>query len=155
MDQPCHPPCPDSLPIRHHLTELHRSLHPILPALPVLDHLSTPNWYLTPCAFMILNAFPHRMLLNMFLPMSIRVTPRLLLGSDRSTLFGTGTIWPSCHSSKSVSSSQYLLNKSRMWVRLSLLSALNKFGGTFFIPGALLVVKFVTTAFSSSHNMGW
>ena len=89
--------------------------------------------------------------LNIFAPMSIRVIPRHLLGSDRSPLFGTGKIWPSCHSSNSVSSSQYLLNKSRRCVRLSSLNALKAFGGTLLIPGALSFVNFVTVEFSSSH----
>ena len=57
-----------------------------------------PNWYLTPCAFMIFNAHPHRMLLNILSPMSIRVMLRNLLGSDRSPRFGTSTIWPLCNS---------------------------------------------------------
>ena len=48
-----------------------------------------PKWYLTPCAFMILNARPHRILLNIFAPISIRVTPCNVLGLDKSPLFGT------------------------------------------------------------------
>ena len=50
------------------------------------------NWYLTPR--------PHRMLLHIFSPVSVRVTPRNCLGYYKSPLFGTGTIWPSQHSSK-------------------------------------------------------
>ena len=38
---PCHLPWPDSLPICPPLTELHRSLHPIISPLTVLDRLST------------------------------------------------------------------------------------------------------------------
>ena len=38
---PRHPLCPDSLPILHPKTDMHRSLHPIIPLLPVLDRLST------------------------------------------------------------------------------------------------------------------
>ena len=38
---PRHPPFPDSLPIHHPMTELHRYFHPILPPLLVLDRLST------------------------------------------------------------------------------------------------------------------
>ena len=41
LDHPCHPPCPNFLPICHPLIELHRSLHPILPPFLVLDRLST------------------------------------------------------------------------------------------------------------------
>ena len=41
MDHPCHPVCPDSLPIRHPLNELHRYLQPILPPLLVLERLNT------------------------------------------------------------------------------------------------------------------
>ena len=36
LDLPHHPPCPNSLPICHTLTELHRSLNPILPPLTFL-----------------------------------------------------------------------------------------------------------------------
>ena len=104
---------------------------------------------------MILNARPHRMLLNIFVSMSIRVTQSHLLGLDRSPLFCTGTIWPLCPSSKSVSSHQYVLNKWRRWVTLSVLSALKTFGGTLFCHGALLFVNFVTFYYSSSHEMGW
>ena len=113
-----------------------------------------PNCYVTPCAFMICNARPHRILINIFVSMSIRVTQSHLLGLDRSPLFGTGMIWLLCHSSKSVSSHQYLLNKFRRWVTMSVLSALKTFGGTLFYPGALLFTNFVTSSFSSSHEMG-
>ena len=113
-----------------------------------------PNWYLTTCVFMILNTRPHRMILNIFVLMSIRVTPLHFLGSHKSPFFGTGTIWTSCHSSNSVFSSQYLLNKSRMWVRLSLLRALKSFVGTLFSPCTLLFVNFITDDYSSSHDMG-
>ena len=41
MDHPRHPPCNESLPICHPLNDLHRSLHPIIPPLTVLDRLST------------------------------------------------------------------------------------------------------------------
>ena len=114
-----------------------------------------PNWYLAPCAFMILNDCLHMMLLNIFVPMSIKVMPRHLLVFDRSPIFGPGTIWTLCHSSKSVSSRHYLLKKSRRWVRLSSLISLKGFDGTFFGPGALFFVKFGTAAFISSHYMGW
>ena len=114
-----------------------------------------PKWYLTPCDFMILNAHPHRMLLDMFSPISMRVTPRYFLGSDRSPLFGTGTLWPSFHSSKSISSIQCLLKKSRRWVKLPSLRALKLFVGTLFSPGTLFFVNFITAGFSSSHEMGW
>ena len=87
--------------------------------------------------------------------MSSRVTPRHFLGSDRSPTFGTSTIWPSCHSSKSVSSSQYLLNIYRSWVRFSLLRSLKAFNGKFFSPGKLSFFNFVTAALSSSHEIGW
>ena len=87
--------------------------------------------------------------------MSIRVTQSHLLGLDRSPLYDTGTIWPLCHSSKSVSSHQYVLDKWRRWITLSALSALKTFGGTLFYPGALLFTNFVTSSFSSSHEMGW
>ena len=38
---PFHPQCTDSLPICHPLTDIPRSLHPILPPLPVLERMST------------------------------------------------------------------------------------------------------------------
>ena len=41
LDHPCHHPFPNYLPIRHPLTELPRSFHPIRPPLPVLYRLST------------------------------------------------------------------------------------------------------------------
>ena len=113
-----------------------------------------PNRYLAPYVFIILNARPHRMLLNIFALMSVRVTPQHFLGSDKSPIFGNGTIWPLCHSSKSVSSSQYLLKKSGGLVRLTSLSAFKEFCGTLFSPVALLFVKNFTSAFSSSHYMG-
>ena len=50
-----------------------------------------PNLYLNPCDFMMFNAHSHRMILNLFSPMYIRVTPCHFLGSDKSPLFGTGT----------------------------------------------------------------
>ena len=62
-------------------------------------HGVEPNLYLTPCYFMILNACPHGMILNIFYPMSISVTPSHLLVSDKNPLFSTGTIWLSWHSS--------------------------------------------------------
>ena len=65
-----------------------------------------PNWYLTQCNLMILNNHVQSMELNIFEPMSMRVTPRHLLGSPRSPLLGTGTTRPSCHSSKSISPRQ-------------------------------------------------
>ena len=92
------------------------------------------NFYLTPCVFMVLNASLHRMLLNIFARMYTRVTPRHLLGSYKTPLFGTGTIWTSCHLSISVSSIKYLLKKSIRWVNLSSLIALKIFGGTFLVP---------------------
>ena len=113
-----------------------------------------PNRYLAPYVFIILNARPHRMLLNIFALMSVRVTPQHFLGSDKSPIFGNGTIWPLCHSSKSVSSSQYLLKKYRRLFRLSLLSDLEVFGGTLFSTGVLSFVDFITASFSSSHDMG-
>ena len=57
-----------------------------------------PNWYLTLCDFIIFNARSLRILLKHFSPISTRVMPRHLLGSDRYPLFGTGKIWPSYHS---------------------------------------------------------
>ena len=57
-----------------------------------------PHWYLTPCAFMILNTRPYRIIINTFAPMPIRVTPRHFLVSDKSPLFCTGTIWTSYYS---------------------------------------------------------
>ena len=113
-----------------------------------------PNWYLTPHDFIIFNAHPHKMLLNMFALIFVRVKPRHLLGSNRFPIFGTGTIWPLCHSSKSVSSSQYLLNIYRSWVRFSLLRSLKAFDGKFFSPGKLSFFNFVTSALSSSHEIG-
>ena len=43
-----------------------------------------PNWSLTPCSFIVLNARLHRMLLNLFAPISIRVMPHHFLVSDKS-----------------------------------------------------------------------
>ena len=56
-----------------------------------------PNWYLTPCSLMMWNNRVHRIELNIFEPRSISVTPRHLLGSLRSPIFGTGITCPSCH----------------------------------------------------------
>ena len=57
-----------------------------------------PHIYLTPCTFMTLNARQDRMLLNIFALMSIRVTPRHFLWSNKYPLFATGSIWPLWHS---------------------------------------------------------
>ena len=59
-----------------------------------------PNWYLTPCFLIILDNLFQIRLLNTLDPMPIRFTPLRLLVSERSTFLGTGTTWPSCHSSK-------------------------------------------------------
>ena len=61
------------------------------------------NCYFTPCFLIILNNLVHRILMNIFDPISISVSPLHLLGSPRSLILGTGTSWPSWHSVKSVS----------------------------------------------------
>ena len=63
-----------------------------------------PNWYLTPCSSIILNNLVHKMLLKIFKPRSMSVTPLSLLGSLRFPIFGTSTTQSLCHSEKSTSS---------------------------------------------------
>ena len=98
-------------------------------------HGVDPNWYLTPCASIILKNLVHKMLLNCFEPISMSVTPLHLLGSLRFPIFVTGTTGPSCHSSKSASLCQNRLRCSKRLARLFLVSDLNASGGTSASPG--------------------
>ena len=95
---------------------------------------------------MMLNNILHRRLLKTLIPMSIRLTPLHLLGSDRSPLFGTSTTWPSCYSSKSKLSFQNSKMKLKWTFRLSGDMALKALGGTPFSPGDLsLVIAFIAS----------
>mmetsp|Transcript_22884 Transcript_22884/g.52540 ORF Transcript_22884/g.52540 Transcript_22884/m.52540 type:complete len:209 (-) Transcript_22884:166-792(-) len=60
-----------------------------------------PNWNLFPCFWMILKMRSFRIELNIFDITSMSITPRHLLGLDRSPDFGTGTHWLICHPRKS------------------------------------------------------
>ena len=110
-----------------------------------------PNWYLTPCLSIILNNRVHRMLLMILDPMSMRVNPRHLFGSEKSPLLGTGTTWPSCHSVKSVSPHQYAFKKvcsiSRFWFERALKASV----GTSFSLGDFQFANFLTANLTSSH----
>ena len=93
----------------------------------------------------------HRIELNIFEPVSISVTPRHLLGSLRSPLFGTGITCPSCHSSNSVSSFQNALRNSRRRVKFFYERDLKASGGTSFNPGDFPFANFITAFFNSSQ----
>ena len=113
-----------------------------------------PNWYFTPCVLIILNSILHRRLLKILLPMSIRLTHLHLLWSDGSPLFGTGTIWPSCHSSKSMLSFQNSRMKLKWTFRFSGDIALEALGDTPFSPGALLLVRYFTASVNYFQEVG-
>ena len=88
------------------------------------------------------------MLLNIFEPRSMSVTPLHLLGSLRFPIFGTGTTRPSCHSAKSTSSCQNLLRRSRRVAKFFSVSDLDTSGGTSLSPGDLPLFNFAI----ASHN---
>ena len=93
------------------------------------------------------------MLLNIFYPISISVTPIQFLGSLRSLLLGTGTCWTSCNSVKSVSSNQQELKKFIKVSRFCSSSNLNALGGTLLSPGDLPFDNFVTDCFNYFQDM--
>ena len=95
----------------------------------------------------------HMMLLKIFYPRSISVTPRHLLGSLRFPLFGTGITWPSCHSAKSTSLSQNEFRNAKSVLRFPSVSALNASGGTSFNPGDFPFANFAIDFLNSSHEM--
>ena len=93
---------------------------------------------------MMLKHLLHRRLLKILLPMYIRLNPLHLLGSERSVLFGTGTTWPLCHSSKSMLSFQNSIMKLKWTFRFFGDMSLKALGGTMFRLGDLLWVRSFT-----------
>ena len=112
------------------------------------------NWYLTPCFFIILNNLLQMRLLNTLDPISIRFNPLHLLGLDRSLLLGTGTTWPSWHSTKSTLSSQNAVMKLKWRRMFSSDMDLKAFGGTPLRPGYLLLVNSCMAEMFSVHKGG-
>ena len=113
-----------------------------------------PNCAGQPCGFITLNRCLHIMLIKTLALMSMRSTPPHLFGLERSPLFGTGTTWPSCHSTKSSLSSQNFRMNSNRWSKFSAVIALKALGGTTFNLGALLLVRSTTTMMNSAHSGG-
>ena len=102
---------------------------------------------------MMWNNRVHMMLLKIFDPRSINVTPRHLLGSLRLPLFSTGITWTSCHSAKSTSLSQNEFRNAKSVLKFPSMSALNASGGTSFNPGDFPFANFSIALLNSSHEM--
>ena len=95
----------------------------------------------------------HMMMLKIFDPRSISVTPCHLLGSIRFPLFGTGITWPSFHSAKSTSLSQNEFRNANSVLKFPSVSALNAYGGTSFNPGDFPFANFAIAFLNSYHKM--
>ena len=102
---------------------------------------------------MMRNRRVHMMLLKIFDPRSISVTPRHLLGSLRFPLFGTGITWPSCHAAKSTSSSHNEFRNTKSVLKFPSVSALNASGGTSFNTGDFQFSNFAIALLNSSYEM--
>ena len=103
---------------------------------------------------MMLSNVLHRRILKVLFPMSIRLNPIHLLGSERSPIFGTGTTWPSCHSSESKLSFQNSRMKLKWTFRFFGDMALKALGGTPFSPGDLSLVRSFTASTNSFQEGG-